>query len=172
MNLFRRTVALLLCLVLCFSMLPVMVLADEEEQEPEITSEEIIPVEEPVEEPTEEPTEKPTEEPAEEVIEEVTAEPVEDTYALLKSNDILTGANYKDENLLAALKEQFPDGLTSEEAATVDELLYLSNRGISNLDGLEYFSGLTTLNVPGNKLTSVPTEFSPIWKILMSAAMP
>ena len=80
----KKTLAFLLAMVMCLSLLPMGVLADEEAPAAEEVVEEIVeepaeePVEEPAEEPVEEPAEEPVEEPAEEPVEEPAEEPVEE----------------------------------------------------------------------------------------------
>jgi len=166
MNAFRRTIAFLLCLVLCFSLLPVMVLA-EEEQPAEVTLEETIldeetpalETEEPSEEPAEEPIEAPVEEPAEESLEPVS----EEAPALLTPDpdtNLLTKDYFPDINLLAALKKQYPNGLTLTAAEQVDDL-YLNGLGISDAAGLEYFSNLDTLFIADNNLTTLELSAFP-----------
>ena len=83
----KRIFALLLCLVMCLSLIPTSAFADQEipeepavEEPAEETTEELAeqPVEEPAEELAEEPIEEPTEEPAEESVEDPAEEPVEE----------------------------------------------------------------------------------------------
>jgi len=163
-HLSKRLLALLLCLVLCFSLLPVTVLA-EEEQPAEVTLEETLPAEEPTEEPAEEPAEEPSEEPVEESLEPVP----EDAPALLTPEpdaDLLTAEHFPDKNLLAALKEEFPNGLTLAQAEEVEELS-LYGRGISDATGLGYFSSLEILTITDNNLTSLDLTGFPKLRILL-----
>ena len=65
-----------------------------------------------------------------------------------------------DESFVAALLESHPgifsDGyLVREQAAQITSLGHTWGRNISSLEGIQYFTGLTALNVASNNLTSL-----------------
>ena len=72
---------------------------------------------------------------------------------ILEEN-ILTPENFPDANFLAALKGQLGDSMTAEDASKVTEL-YVTSSDISDMTGLEFFTGLERLFCGNNALTTL-----------------
>jgi hypothetical protein len=67
-------------------------------------------------------------------------------------------AKFADPAFLAALREALgkePDGPIGSEDCAQRQTLDLQNRGIKNTAGIEYFTGLKTLNLSGNELSQL-----------------
>lgn len=86
------------------------------------------------------------------------AEPGETTET---PESILTAANFSDGNFLAALQAIFPDGLTAEAAENITALV-VSDKGISDLTGIELFPALQYLYADRNQLTELDISNNPM----------
>jgi internalin A len=79
----------------------------------------------------------------------------------------LPDANFKNK-LYASYPTIFNGGgdLIIAQAATLTGPLYIDNSGISNLSGIEYFTGITELWSTGNNLSTLPLIYSANLKML------
>jgi Leucine-rich repeat (LRR) protein len=67
-------------------------------------------------------------------------------------------AKFADQNLLAAVRAALgkePDGPIGSEDCAQTDALNLQNKGIKNTAGIEYFTGLKSLNLSGNELETL-----------------
>ena len=67
----------------------------------------------------------------------------------------INSTNFPDANFRSYLLSQYPSGTITTSQLNARDSLYLYNKGISDLKGVEYFTQLTYLMCYSNNLTSV-----------------
>ncbi len=67
----------------------------------------------------------------------------------------INSTNFPDANFRSYLMSQYPSGYITTAQLNARDTLYLYNKGISNMKGVEYFTQLTYLFCYGNNLSSI-----------------
>ena len=71
------------------------------------------------------------------------------------ANVTINSTNFPDANFRAYLMSEYPSGIITTAQLNARDSLYLYNKGISNMKGVEYFTQLTYLNCYSNNLSSI-----------------
>ena len=67
----------------------------------------------------------------------------------------INNTNFPDANFRSYLLSEYPSGVITTAQLNARDSLYLYNKGISNMKGVEYFTQLTYLNCYSNNLSSI-----------------